>query len=84
MNNEIGDCFIEEFMVLCLNGLRLTKCAIYLIKTYISVKSKFPPIIWDLNVALLALTKNPCNSYHSRFNLELSPTFYYFQFLNVL
>jgi hypothetical protein len=59
--NKVSDCFIEDFMSSIPNDIKFKKYADYLIDTYISEETKFPPIIWAANIASLALTTKPPN-----------------------
>jgi hypothetical protein len=83
--NEFNDCFIEDFMSPISNDIRFKKYADYIIDTYVSEETKFPPIIWAANIASQALITNACESYHSHYNSKFFHLhFTIYHFLDVL
>jgi hypothetical protein len=48
--------------------VRFEKYADYLVDTYISEDSLFPPQIWAENSACITRTTNACESFHHNFN----------------
>jgi len=61
---DVEDCFVEDLMSICPDDDKLKSYRDYLVITYISEKSIFPPTIW----ASGSRTTNACESYHSYFN----------------
>jgi hypothetical protein len=59
---EIGDCFAMDLFETMPKDVRLEKYANYLVDTYISEDSLFPPQIWAVNSACITLTTDACES----------------------
>lgn len=66
--DKVGQCFAEDFMADLPKGEQYVKLADYLVDTYISEDSSFPPSLWASNTSDLSLTTNPCESFHSHFS----------------
>lgn len=64
---EVGDCFALELFENMPQDPRLVKYADYLVDTYISEESLFPPIIWAEHSSTITRTTNACESFHSNF-----------------
>jgi hypothetical protein len=59
---EIGDCFAMDLFETMSKDVRFEKYADYLVDTYISEDSLFPPQIWAENSACITRTTNACES----------------------
>lgn len=82
---EVADSFSFDLVSHLPVDPRLTKFCDYLVETYISEDSLFPPHIWSCLSSSLSRTTNSCESFHSNFNKQ----FYHshpniFNFVNVL
>ena len=65
---EVGECFALELSENMPQDPRVVKYADYLVDTYISEESLFPPIIWAEHSSTITRTTNACESFHSNFN----------------
>lgn len=68
---EVGECFAFDLIPNMPQDDRLVKYADYLVDTYISDESLFPPSIWAEHSATLTRTTNACESFHKHFNESL-------------
>lgn len=66
---DVGDCIVEDFGADLVQDKKVIAFFDYLVDTYISESSTFPPEIWAQPV-LFARTTNACESFHSHFNQQ--------------
>lgn len=66
--SEVGDCFVFDLSETMPADERVRKFANYLVDTYVSHESLFPPHVWAEASAALNKTTNACESYHSHLN----------------
>ncbi|XP_054289812.1 uncharacterized protein LOC129005056 [Macrosteles quadrilineatus] len=69
---DVGTCFVEDFMTSIPQGQKFARYADYLVENYIEEESKFPPKMWA-SFTKNHVTTNPCESFHSRFKKKLLP-----------
>lgn len=82
---EVDDFYFLELYELKPNNESLEKFSDYLLNTYLTNESKFPPHIWANASADLNKTTNACESFHSHFNNSLYQTHpHLFIFVNEL
>lgn len=82
---EVSDCFVEDFVAIKPDNKKLDEFCDYLVDTYISEESVFPPEMWARASSDLFQTTNACESFHA----ELNSNFYHhhphiFSFIEVL
>lgn len=63
---DVGTCFIDDFISELPEGSKFTKFADYLVENYIEESSRFPPEMWA-SFERSNVTNNPCESFHSHF-----------------
>lgn len=84
-SNQVGDFFVFNLLNIQPHSDKLTKFSDYLVETYISEHSLFPPLIWAQTSAELNKTTNACESFHSHFNSSFYCSHpHIFYFLDVL
>lgn len=66
--SEVSECFIFDLCSIRPNDERLTRFSDYIVDTYISEDSLFPPVVWAESSSALTYTTNACESFHSHFN----------------
>lgn len=77
--SEVGDCFVEELMSIQPNNDKIIKFTDYLVDTYITGDSIFPPSLWAEQTSRSHRTTNSCESFHSHFGqnfYESHPSIY--------
>jgi len=84
-SNEVDDCFVEDLMSIQPLSEKLVEFSDYLVDTYISSSSTFPPSLWAMNSIDSERTTNACESFHSSFSRNFSSAHpNIFTFVNVL
>lgn len=84
-SKDISECFVEDLMSIKPIDEKLDKFCDYLVDTYISEDSLFPPKLWSNLSSDLYKSTNACESFHSDFNAHFyhhHPNIY--TFLDVL
>lgn len=66
--DDVGDCFVNDFMESIPSDPRIKKFADYIVDTYVDNESLFPPEKWASYSNYEQVTTNPCESFHSHFN----------------
>lgn len=83
--NEVGSCFVDDFMSTIPHDIKFQMFADYLTDNYIDNNSLFPPYIWAVASSSSTHTTNACESFHSKFNAEFyHPHPQIFSFIKVL
>ena len=83
--NEVGSCFVDDFMSTIPSDIKFQMFADYLTDNYIDNNSLFPPYIWVVASSSSSFTTNACESFHSKFNSEFyHPHPQIFSFIKVL
>lgn len=84
--DEIGDCFVDDFMSVQPNTEKVRKYADYLVENYINEdNATFPPSMWASCTSSTERTTNACESFHARFNNNFyCPHPDIFKFIDVL
>jgi hypothetical protein len=81
--SEVDDCFVEDLMPKPLSE-KLVEFSDYLVDTYISSSSTFPPSLWAMN-SIDSERTNACESFHSSFLRNFSSAYpNIFIFVNVI
>lgn len=65
---EVEDCFVDELMADAPQDDRCTRFADYLVDNYISLNSKYPPVLWAEIPSHTKRTNNAAESFHAHFN----------------
>lgn len=73
-HEEVEDFYFFELYELKPQNDQLDKFSDYLLETYLTNESKFPPHIWANASADLNKTTNACESFHSHFNNSMYQT----------
>jgi len=72
--NDVEDFYFFELYEIKPQNTNLEKFSDYLLNTYLTNESKFPPHIWASASAALNKTTNACESFHAHFNNSMYQT----------
>lgn len=72
--NDVEDFYFFELYEIKPQNTNLEKFSDYLLDTYLTNESKFPPYIWASASAELNKTTNACESFHAHFNNSIYQT----------
>lgn len=82
---DVGEVFAIDFAEIKPENDKVTEFCDYLVDTYISENSHFPPHIWAEHSSSLQRTTNACESFHSKYNSSFySPHPNINSFINVI
>jgi len=67
-SNDVSDCFTDYLMAIQPRNEKVEIFVDYILETYISNESNFPPFLWAEYSASTMRTTNSCEAFHSKFN----------------
>jgi hypothetical protein len=67
-SNDVSDCFTDYIMAIQPKNEKVEIFVDYILETYISNESNFPPFLWAEYSASTMRTTNSCEAFHSKFN----------------
>ena len=65
---DVENSFIEDLMAMKPNSEKVEKFCDYILETYITLDSDFPPHMWAEFSATINRTTSGCECFHSKFN----------------
>jgi AAA15 family ATPase/GTPase len=81
----MSDCFTNYIMAIQPRNEKVEIFVDYILETYISNESNFPPFLWTECSASIMRTTNSCEAFHSKFNALFYSTYpNIFVFIDVL
>ncbi|KAE9522680.1 hypothetical protein AGLY_016902 [Aphis glycines] len=67
-SNDVSDCFTDYLMAIQPRNEKVEIFVDYILETYISNESNFPPFLWAEYSASTMRTTNSCEDFHSKLN----------------